>query len=90
MPKTKLTRIRTAKLTLSPGRRRIMRRRVLDKVSGGFSHMDALAKVISKHQITGGDMLALTRDVFRLAVRRRQLTRKKARSIMAEVLGTGR
>jgi len=66
-----------------------MCRRVLEKVAAGFSYMDALAKVISKHKILGGDMLALTKDVFRLAVRRRQLTKKKSRAIMAEVLGTG-
>lgn len=66
-----------------------MCRRALDRVSCGYSYLDAIAKVISKHKIVGGDMLALTRDVFRLAVRRRQLTKRKSRAIMAEVLGTG-
>ncbi|MCP4573250.1 MAG: hypothetical protein GY838_12925 [bacterium] len=83
-----VTTTRKSKLTIPRHRRRIMVRRALNKVSGGHSYMDAIAKVIAKHKIPGADMLALAMDVFRLAVRRRQLTRAEARAQMAEVLGT--
>jgi hypothetical protein len=58
------------------------------QVGLGHAYMEAIAKVIARHKITGADMLALAQDVFRLAVKRRQLTKAAARVQLAEVLGT--
>lgn len=85
-----ITRTRRAALNIPPNRRRIMVRRVMRKVGQGHAYMEAIAKVIARHKITGADMLALAMDVFRLAVRRRQLTKARARAMLGEVLGTKR
>lgn len=83
-----ITTTKRSRLQIPRHRRRIMVRRVMRQVSLGHSYMDSIAKVIARHKITGADMLALAQDVFRRAVRRRQLTKAGARAQLSEVLGT--